>query len=160
VAESSDPFQLEPSESLPAGVPLISDDDPRRYWVLSNGRGWKLALGQNVRKAFPEVHAAKTGILFVGLYHGTAASVRPADGAVVDRVKLTPGNAVYWGEYGGLVVAEGELEIGVFEPGGKFLWRAGLGDVIETIELKDGVFELADASGRTGRYEARTGRAL
>jgi hypothetical protein len=160
VAESSRAYRLEPVESPPAGIPLVSDDDPHGYWLLSNGRSWKVVLGQNIRKSEPEIYVSETGVIFVGLYHGCAASIRPADGVVVDRVNLILGNKVFWGEHGGLIVAEGEFEIAVFESGGKFLWRAALGDVLEKIELKDGAFELKDASGQTGRYEARTGRAL
>ncbi len=65
---------------------------------------------------------------------------------------------VYWGDYDEMIVAVGETEIGVFEPGGKFLWRAALGDVIDHIDLKDGVLQLTDVSGETGRYEAPTGQ--
>ena len=153
-------FRLEPVETLPAGVPLLADDDPHVYWLLSNGRGWELALGQNIRKVSPEVFAAKSGILFVGLYHGSAASIRPEDGGIIDRVSLIPGNMVYWEDRGGLIVAVGETEIGVFEPGGKYLWRAAMGDVIDEIEFKDGAFEITDVSGDKTRREARTGRAL
>jgi hypothetical protein len=160
VAEPSRAYHLESVESPPPGIPLLSDGDPHRYWLLSNGRSWKVVLGQNIRKADPQVFVADTGVLFVGLYHGCAASMRPADGGVIDRVDLNSGNMVFWWKHGDYVVAEGELEIAVFEPRGKFLWRAALGDVLDKIELKDGAFELKDASGQTGRYEARTGRAL
>ena len=160
MAESSADFLLESAATPPLGIPLFPDADPHAYWLLSNGRSWKLALGQNIRKVAPEVYAAKTGILFVGLYHGSAASIRPEDGGIIDQIKLIPGNMVYWGDYDEFVVAVGEIEIGVFEPGGKFLWRAALGDVIDHIDLKDDVLELTDVSGETGRYEARSGRAL
>lgn len=160
MTETSAPFLLESAQTLPAGVPLLADDEPRAYWLLSNGRSWKLALGQNIGKVSPEVFAAKSGILFVGLYHGSAASINPDDGGILDRVKLIRGNMVYWRDYGDIIVAVGETEIGVFEPGGKFLWRAALGDVIDEIELKDGAFELTDVSGEIRRYEPRTGRIL
>jgi hypothetical protein len=160
VTDPSQTFHLEPVDSPPSGIPLVSDDDPHGYWLLSNGGSWKLALGQNIRETDPQIFAAETGVLFIGLYHGCAASIRPADGGVIDRVDLVSGNMVFWGEHGDYVVAEGEFEIAVFETGGKFLWRAALGDVLDKIELKDGAFELMDASGHTGRYEARSGRAL
>jgi hypothetical protein len=153
-------FRLERLESPPAGVPLLTDDEPRAYWLLSNGGSWKVALGQKIGGVSPEVYAAKPGVLFVGLYHGCAAAVRSGDGSVVDRVKLIPGNMVYWVSRGDFVVAVGEVEIGVFEPGGKFLWRAALGDVIDELEFADGAFKLTDVSGETARFEARTGRIL
>lgn len=154
------PFQLERLETLPAGLPLFNDDDPHAYWLLSNARGWKVVLGQNMGKVAPEVYAAEPGALFVGLYHGNAASLRPENGAIIDRVALVRGNMVYWKDYGELIVAVGETEIAVFERGGKFLWRAALGDVIDTIERKDDVFELTDVSAQTARYEARTGHPI
>jgi hypothetical protein len=157
---ASRPFQLESTEAVPAGTPLLTDENPHGYWLLSNGRSWRLALGQNMRKIPPEIFAAASGVLFVGLYHGTAAAIRPEDGAVIDQVKLIPGNMVYWGDYGDLVAAVGETEIAVFETGGKLLWRAALSDVLDEIGLKDGVFELTDVSGVSARYDARTGLAL
>jgi hypothetical protein len=160
MAEPSRPFVLESTETLPAELPLLADDDAKHYWLLSNGRSWKLGLGQNIGKVPPEVFAAKSGIVFVGLYHGTAASMSPEDGRIIDRVKLIRGNMVYWGDYGDFIVAVGEVEIGVFEPGGKLLWRAALGDVIDEIKLENGMFHLTDVSGETGRYEARTGRLI
>jgi hypothetical protein len=160
VAERARPYLLEATESVPAGIPLLADDEPRHYWLLSNGRNWKLALGQNMGKLPPEIFAAKSGALFAGLYHGTAASISPEDGRVIESVKLIRGNLVYWSDYGDLIVAVGEIEIGVFEPGGKFLWRAALGDVIDEIGLKDGIFEITDVSGQAGRYDARTGRVI
>lgn len=159
MSEAPKPFRLEPVPAPPAGTPLLADDAPNHFWLLSNGRGWSLALGQNMGGAPPEVHAAPSGILFVGLYHGRAASVRADDGRIVDQVALSPGNMVFWAEHGGLIVAEGELEVGVFEPGGRFLWRAGLGDVIESVECAGGVLTLTDAAGRSASFDARTGKS-
>ncbi|MFI5348169.1 MAG: DUF295 domain-containing protein [Elusimicrobiota bacterium] len=160
MAETARPFQLEPAESLPEANPSIADDDAKHYWLLSNGRSWKLSLGQNIGKVPPEIFAARSGVLFVGLYHGSAASISPEDGRIIDRAKLIRGNMVYWGDYDDLIVAVGEVEIGVFDLDGKLLWRAALGDVIDEIKLDQGVFQLTDVSGETGRYEARTGRIV
>lgn len=154
------PFQLEPAEALPAGAPLVADEDHHAYWLLSNGRGWTLALGQKMREVPPEILAADSGALFVGLYHGNAASIRPEDGAIIAQVALIRGNMVYWKDYGELIVAVGETEIAAFERGGKFLWRAAVGDVIDEIEFSDGTLKLTDVSGESSRHEAGTGRAL
>lgn len=156
---SPKPFRLEPLPAAPAGTPLLADDAPNHYWLLSNGRGWTLALGQNIGDVPPEVYAAPSGVLFVGLYHGSAASVRAEDGRIVEQIKLSPGNMVFWGDYGGVIVAEGELEVGVFEPGGRFLWKAGLGDVIEKIEFDAGALTLTDSAGRSRSFDARTGKS-
>lgn len=156
----SDPFTLERVASPPAGVPVLADDAARHYWLLSNGRGWSLALGQNIGDAEPEILAAASGVLFVGLYHGLTASVKAGDGAVVGRGTLSPGNMVFWSEHDGLVVAEGEMELGVFEADGRFLWKAAMGDVIEEIALEDAAFRVKDAAGREARFEARTGKLL
>ena len=160
MTEISKPFRLDPIAVVPVGTPLVTDDAPNRYWLLSNGRAWTLALGQNIRKVPPEIYAAPSGILFVGLYHGCVASVCAEDGRIIDQVKLRDGNMVFWNDYGDLILASGELEVGVFEPGGRFLWKAGLADVIEEIELDNGVIKLTDSMGYSGSFEARTGRAV
>lgn len=160
MSQAPKPFRLEPVPAAPAGTPLLADDAPNHYWRLSNGGSWSLALGQNMGGAPPEIHVAASGVLFVGLYHGRAAAVSPEDGRIVGQVKLAPGNMVFWSEHGGLIVAEGELEVGVFEPGGRFLWKAGLGDVIESVESAGGVLTLTDAAGRSASFDARTGKGL
>lgn len=154
------PPLLEPIPAPEPGVPILSDESPRHYWRLSNGRSWRLVLGQNAGGAPPEIFVSSAGIIFAGLYHGLAASIRPGDGSVAARAALAPGNLVRWSEDDGLVVAEGELELAVFDPGGALLWRAAPGDVIESFSLADGVLEIVDASGRRLRREARTGRSL
>ena len=63
MTEISKPFRLDPIAVVPDGTPLVTDDDPNRYWLLSNGRAWTLALGQNIRNILPEVYAAPSGIL-------------------------------------------------------------------------------------------------
>lgn len=160
MTEPAKPFTLERVAAPPAGIPVLADDAPRHYWVLSNGRGWSLALGQNIGGAEPEIFAAASGVLFVGLYHGFTASVKVGDGAIIGRGTLSPGNMVFWSEHDGLVVAEGEQELGVFEAGGRFLWKAAMGDVIEEIALEGAAFRVTDAAGRTSRFEARTGKLL
>jgi len=158
---ASPKFLLEPLDAVPADTPLLADDDPRHFWLLSNGGSWKLALGQNIGSAAPEIRAVYPGTIFVGLYHGTVAAIRPDDGGIISTVKLIPGNLIFWGDYSEFVTAEGELEVGVFNSKGQFLWKASLGDVIETVELKqNGVFEMWDSSGNLGRYEALTGTSL
>ena len=158
--EPPESFLLEDATDVPPGVPLFTDDEPHRYWLLSNGRSWKLVLGQNIRNVPPNIFVAKSGIIFVGLDHGSSASIRPSDGSIIDRVKLFDGNMVFWNDCGGLIIAGGELEVGVFSLEGKFLWRASLGDVIVNIEHENDVVELTDFSGNVSRYEARTGRLL
>lgn len=160
MTEISKPFRLDPIAVVPDGTPLVTDDDPNRYWLLSNGRAWTLALGQNIRNILPEVYAAPSGILFVGLYHGCTASVCADDGRIIDQAKLCKGNMVFWNDHGDLIIAAGELEVGVFEPGGRFLWKAGLVDVIEQIEYGNGVLKLTDSMGHSNSFEARTGRAV
>lgn len=154
------PFVLEALHRMPEGTPVLADADPQKHWLLSNGRSWALALGQNITDVDPAVHAAKTGVLFVGLYHGTTASVLPEDGTIAARVQLG-GNMVFWFDHGDLILAEGELEVAIFEAGGRFLWKDGLADILETADVTgDGVLELKDASGRVGRFDLRTGRPL
>lgn len=160
MTEISKPFRLDPIAVVPTGTPLVTDADPNRYWVLSNGRAWTLALGENIRNVLPKVYAAPSGILFVGLYHGSTAAVRADDGRIVDQVKLRDGNMVFWNDYGDLIIAEGELEVGVFEPSGRFLWKAGLADIIEEVEYGNGVLKLTDSMGHSSSFEARTGRAV
>jgi len=160
MTEPLKPFTLDRVAAPPPGIPVLADDAARHYWVLSNGRGWSLALGQNIGDAEPEILAAVSGVLFVGLYHGLTASVKAEDGAVAGRGTLSPGNMVFWSEHDGLVVAEGELEIGVFEAGGRFLWKAAMSDVIEEIALEGSAFRVKDAAGREARFEARTGKLL
>ncbi len=151
------PFHLEPA-AAPEGTPLLSDDAPNHYWVLSNGRGWSLVLGQNIGKVPPEIRASPSGTLFVGLYHGTVASVNPEDGRVIAQAKLAPGNLVFWSEHGDLMVAEGELEVGVFDAGGRFLWKAGTGGVIELVESSGDTLTLTDSEERSSSFDARTGK--
>lgn len=160
VTEIEKPFDLTPTAVVPTGTPLVTDDDPNRYWLLSNGRAWTLALGQNIRNVLPEVYAAPSGILFVGLYHGCTASVCADDGRIIDQAKLRMGNMVFWYDHGDFIIAGGELEVGVFEPSGQFLWKAGVGDVIEEIEYGNGVLKLTDSMGYTLSFEARTGRVV
>lgn len=160
MSEPSKPFNLDRVGAMPPGYPLLADDAARHFWVLSNGRGWSLGLGQNIGDAEPEILAAASGVLFVGLYHGLTASVSPSDGRVIDLGTLSPGNMVFWSEHDGLVVAEGELELGVFEAGGRFLWKAAMSDVIEDITLEGTAFRVKDAAGREARFDARTGKVL
>jgi len=158
--ETPKSFTLERLGAPPEGNPLLADEGARHYWRLSNGRGWSLTLGQNIGDAEPEILAASTGVLFIGLYHGLTASVSADDGRVIDRGTLDPGNMVFWSEHGGLVVAEGELELGVFESGGRFLWKAAMGDVIEEIEFEGAAIRATDSSGHTARFDVRTGKPL
>lgn len=158
--ELPESFLLEDTVDVPPGVPLLADDEPHRYWLLSNGRAWKLALGQNIRNVLPNIFVAKSGIIFVGLYHGSSASIQPSDGSIIDRVKLLDGNMVFWSDCGGLIIAEGELEVGVFSLEGKFLWSASAGDVIVNVGHENDSVELTDFSGNVSRHEARTGRLL
>ncbi|MBI4422204.1 MAG: hypothetical protein HY554_00660 [Elusimicrobia bacterium] len=160
MTDASKGFLLQAVPRVPEGAPVLADEDPKKHWLLSNGRSWQLALGQNVTDVDPAVHVAKTGVLFVGLYHGTAASVLPGDGCIAGRAMLR-GDMVFWFDHGDLILAEGELEVAVFEAGGRFLWKGGLADVLETAEVDaEGILELKDASGRTGRFEFRTGRPV
>ncbi len=145
--EPAKPFALDRLTAPPAGTALLADDAPRHYWLLSNGRGWSLALGQNNDDIEPKVHAAASGVLFVGLSHGFTASVNAGDGRIVDLGTLSPGNMIFWSEHGGLIVAEGETELGVFEAGGRFLWKAAMSDIIEEIEFEGGAFRVKDAAG-------------
>lgn len=149
--------RVEPVDSPPREAAVLSDETPNRYWILSNGRSWSLALGQNIGDFPPEIFTAKSGTIFIGLYHGTAASVDPENGKIISQIKLFGGNIVFWIQYGDYIVADGELEMGVFQEDGRFLWKGGPGDVIETIELKGEIFEVADFSGNIGRYKALTG---
>jgi len=152
-------FRLEELSELPPDLPGIADEQPQAFWALSNGKGWRLGLGQNSDEAEPAILASPSGVLFVGLYHGTTASVHPDDGRILDRVKLM-GKVVFWTDYGELVLATGELEAAVFDSSGRLLCKAGLADVLDSAEISDGILRLHDMSGRSGSFDARSGRPV
>lgn len=151
--------RLEPVAAVPGGITSLSDELPRAHWILSNGRGWRVALSQNNKEVPPEILVASTGVIFVGLYHGTVAALSPDDGQFIARVALPSGNAVFWREFSRFVVASGEMAVGVFRPSGEFLWQGATPDVIESIELKGEVLRLVDAAGYVSEFEIATGKS-
>src|SRR5260221_1785811 len=100
ISEKADsPIRLEPVDAAPVGMESLADDDPKRFWILSDGASWKLALGQNMRDFPPEVFVAKSGTIFVGLYHGTAAAVASDGGKILARGNIFLGDCGVWHSY-------------------------------------------------------------
>lgn len=152
-------IHLESAHRAPSGMTTISDKEPRAHWLLSNGLGWQIAVSQN-NADFPPQVLATPAVIFVGLYHGTVAAVSAVDGRVIARTVLAHGNGVFWTEFPGFIVAEGEMSVGIFRPTGEFLWQTPLADVIAYIEIAEDSLRISDASGRIARHDLETGKII
>jgi hypothetical protein len=152
-------IHLESSSCAPVGMSLLTDDLARAHWILSNDKGWKVALSQNIKDSPPQI-LATTQAIFVGLYHGALASISPNDGRFIAKVTLPHGNGVFWTEVPGFVIAEGEMAVGVFRPSGEFIWQKPVADVIATVEVVEDSLKVTDASGRVSRFDLQTGNTV